>query len=41
MALAGGSPRDYLRTYAQTYLAQEVQAEALTRNVGAFARSWR
>ena len=38
MALAGGSPRDYLRTYAQTYLAQEVQAEALTRNVGAFAR---
>ena len=38
MALAGDDPRDYLRTYAETYLAQEVQAEALTRNLGAFAR---
>ena len=38
MALAGDSPRDYLRTYAETYLVQEVQAEALTRNLGAFAR---
>ena len=31
-------PRPYLRTYAETYLVQEVQAEALARNVGAFAR---
>lgn len=31
-------PRLYLRTYAETYLVQEVQAEALARNVGAFAR---
>ena len=38
MAVAGESPRDYLRTYAETYLVQEVQAEALTRNLGAFAR---
>ena len=38
MALTGDNPPDYLRTYAETYLVQEVQAEALTRNLGAFAR---
>ena len=38
MAVAGESPKDYLRSYAETYLVQEVQAEALTRNLGAFAR---
>ena len=38
MAVVGESPKDYLRTYAETYLLQEVQAEALTRNLGAFAR---
>ncbi len=38
MALADDDPLDYLRTYAETYLVQEVQAEALTRNLGAFAR---
>ena len=38
MSLVGGDPLDYLRTYAETYLVQEVQAEALTRNLGAFAR---
>ena len=38
MALAEEDPRPYLRSYAETYLVQEVQAEALTRNVGAFAR---
>ena len=38
MAVTGGDPRGYLRTYAETYLMQEVQAEALTRNLGAFAR---
>ena len=38
MAVAGDHPEDYLRTYAETYLVQEVQAEALTRNLGAFAR---
>lgn len=37
-AEAAASPENYLRTYAQTYLVQEVQAEALTRNIGAFAR---
>lgn len=30
--------QDYLRSYVETYLMQEVQAEALTRNVGTFAR---
>ena len=38
MAVAEEDPRMYLRSYAETYLVQEVQAEALTRNVGAFAR---
>ena len=38
MAVVGGDPSDYLRTYAETYLVQEVQAEALTRSLGAFAR---
>ena len=38
MVVDAEDPRPYLRTYAETYLAQEVQAEALTRNVGAFAR---
>ena len=38
MAMTGESPKDYLRTYAETYLVHEVQAEALTRNLGAFAR---
>lgn len=38
MAVAGDDALDYLRTYAETYLVQEVQAEALTRNLGAFAR---
>lgn len=30
--------RDVLRTYASTYLKEEVQAEALTRNIEGFAR---
>ena len=38
LAVTGDNPREYLRTYAETYLVQEVQAEALTRNLGAFAR---
>ncbi len=31
-------PMDYLHSYTSTYLAQEVQQEALTRNLGAFSR---
>ena len=38
MAVDAEDPRPYLRSYAETYLVQEVQAEALTRNVGAFSR---
>ena len=38
MAVDGEKPGEYLRSYAETYLVQEVQAEAFTRNVGAFAR---
>ena len=38
MAVNESDPRPYLRTYAETYLVHEVQAEALARNLGAFAR---
>lgn len=38
VAVTGDNPQEYLRAYAETYLIQEVQAEALTRNLGAFAR---
>ena len=37
-AVTGDNPQEYLRAYTETYLIQEVQAEALTRNLGAFAR---
>ena len=38
MAVTEADPQPYLRTYAETYLMVEVQAEAITRNLGAFAR---
>ena len=38
MAVDGRDPESYLRTYAETYLDQEIRAEALSRNLGAFAR---
>jgi len=38
MAVTRDDPEDYLRTYAETYLDQEIRAEALTRNLGAFSR---
>lgn len=37
-AFMAENPRGYLRTYAQTYLREEIQTEALTRNIGAFSR---
>jgi len=37
-ALIGADPQSYLASYAQTYLQEEVRAEALTRNIGHFAR---
>ena len=33
MAVTSDVPQDYLRSYAETYLVQEIQAEALTRNL--------
>lgn len=33
-------PEEYLQSYVQTYLKEEVIQEGLTRNLGAFARFW-
>ncbi len=38
LVYASDEPRDSLDAYASLYLEQEVQAEGLTRNLGAFAR---
>jgi len=38
MAVLGGDPVSYLKTYAETYLQEEINAEALTRNIGHFSR---
>lgn len=38
LAVTGNDPLGFLTTYAQTYLNEEIRAEALTRNVGAFSR---
>lgn len=35
---ASASPQEYLRSYVQTYLREEIQQEGLTRNLGNFAR---
>ncbi len=37
-ALNQSNPQEYLRSYVETYLTQEVIAEALVRDVGRFAR---
>lgn len=36
--IGSAAPGPYLETYVDTYLKEEVQAEALTRNIGGFAR---
>lgn len=38
MAVAAASPKAYLTSYAHTYVQAEIRAEALTRNIGGFAR---
>lgn len=38
LSLAASNPADYLASYVETYLAEEVRQEALVRNVPAFAR---
>src|SRR5439155_19931595 len=37
-AFASAKPQRFLQSYVLTYLKEEVQAEALTRNIGAFSR---
>lgn len=37
-AVVGPEPQAYLKTYAETYLSEEIKAEALTKNLGHFAR---
>ena len=38
LACTSEKPEDYLKSYAATYLREEVQQEGLTRNIGAFSR---
>jgi len=38
LAVTGGDPKAFLRSYALGYLQEEIRAEALTRNLGGFAR---
>lgn len=38
LAITGGDPVAYLSAYADTYLQEEIKAEALTRNIGNFSR---
>lgn len=38
LACTSDDPRDYLSSYAATYLREEVQQEGLARNIGAFGR---
>jgi len=38
LACTGERPRDYLASYAATYLREEVQQEGFARNIGAFGR---
>jgi uncharacterized protein len=37
-AFLAEKPKRFLESYVTTYLKEEIQAEALTRNIGAFAR---
>lgn len=38
LSVTGADAEGYLATYVDTYLNEEIRAEALTRNVGAFSR---
>ena len=38
LAVTGDDPVSYLTTYTETYLQEEVRAEALTRDIGGFSR---
>ena len=38
LAIRGDDPPSFLVSYAETYLQEEIRAEALTRNIGDFGR---
>ena len=38
LAVTGTRPRAFLKAYVETYLQEEIQAEALVRQIGGFAR---
>lgn len=38
MSFTSTNKEDYLRSYVETYLKEEIKEEALTRNIGSFAR---
>jgi len=38
LAITSETPKDYLYSYAEIYLKEEIQAEALARNIGNFSR---
>ena len=38
LSVVGDDPAGYLLAYAETYLQEEIRAEALTRNIGSFSR---
>ncbi|MFW6152106.1 MAG: ATP-binding protein [Verrucomicrobiota bacterium] len=38
LSIQSNDPVDFLKAYVDTYLREEIQAEALTRNLGAFSR---
>ena len=38
MVLGGFDPKQYLKSYVETYVKEEVLQEGLTRNIGAFTR---
>ena len=38
LAVTGADPAGYLLAYAETYLEEEIRAEALTRSIGSFSR---
>lgn len=38
IAVTSDDPSDYLHSYTDTYLSEEIQAEALARNIGSFSR---
>lgn len=38
LAVTSRDPVEFLRSYAETYLREEIQAEALIRNIGSFSR---